>query len=91
MPHVSLSLSLSSHLPPLCSYFSLGAQLEEYAAAHPGTEWASPRATLLLIDRKEDVVAPLLHEYTYQAAVTDALGVRNGVVRCSQCGEGVMV
>lgn len=62
----------------------LRPQLEEYAIAHPTMEWASPRATMLLIDRKEDVVAPLLHEYTYQAAVTDALSVRNGVVRSQQ-------
>jgi syntaxin-binding protein 1 len=33
------------------------------------------RATLLLLDRTEDVAGPLLHEFTYQAMVYDLLGV----------------
>lgn len=38
---------------------------------HPNTE----RATLLLIDRKEDCLSPLIHEFTYEAMVYDLLPI----------------
>ncbi|KAJ3289911.1 vacuolar sorting protein VPS33/slp1 [Rhizoclosmatium sp. JEL0117] len=37
-----------------------------------------PRAILLLVDRGADVVAPLLHEFTYQAMVNDCLALEEG-------------
>ncbi|KAI8066984.1 Sec1-like protein [Gilbertella persicaria] len=35
-----------------------------------------PRATLLIVDRSIDPVAPLLHEFTYQAMINDLLDVQ---------------
>lgn len=34
-----------------------------------------PRGTLIILDRTIDPVAPLLHEFTYQAMVADLLNV----------------
>lgn len=38
---------------------------------HPNTE----RATLLLLDRKDDCLSPLIHEFTYEAMVNDLLPI----------------
>lgn len=35
-----------------------------------------PRATLLILDRTIDVIAPLIHEFTYQAMANDLLPLR---------------
>ena len=39
---------------------------------------ARPRAILLILDRTLDLIAPLLHEFTYQAMAHDMLPVRSG-------------
>ncbi|KAI7867457.1 Sec1-like protein [Spinellus fusiger] len=36
---------------------------------------SQPRATLLIVDRSVDLIAPLLHEFTYQAMINDLLPV----------------
>jgi len=38
---------------------------------HPSTE----RSTLLLLDRKDDCLSPLIHEFTYEAMVNDLLPI----------------
>ena len=35
------------------------------------------RPSLLIIDRSYDLIAPLVHEFTYQAMVYDLLEVKN--------------
>ena len=35
-----------------------------------------PRGTLLIVDRSIDPLAPLMHEYTYQAMINDLLQVK---------------
>jgi len=37
-----------------------------------------PRATLIITDRSMDVVAPLIHEFTYQAMCNDLLPIEDG-------------
>jgi syntaxin-binding protein 1 len=41
----------------------------------------SQRGTLLIVDRTLDPVAPLMHEYTYQAMVQDLLPLRGEILR----------
>eukprot|EP00903_Cladosiphon_okamuranus_P017508 g16126.t1 len=38
------------------------------------------RATLLLLDRADDPLSPLMHEFTYQCLVEDLLGIQDGRV-----------
>jgi syntaxin-binding protein 1 len=38
------------------------------------------RATLLLLDRKDDCLSPLIHEFTYQALVNDLLPIDNDLI-----------
>ena len=38
----------------------------------------SEKGTLIIVDRSFDMVAPLLHEFTYQAMMNDLLVLRNG-------------
>lgn len=42
---------------------------------------------LLLIDRREDAVTPLLTQWTYQAMVHELLGIENGRVNLSDVPE----
>ena len=42
------------------------------------TDPPRPRATLLITDRSMDMVAPLLHEFTYQAMANDLLPIEEG-------------
>ena len=37
-----------------------------------------PRGTLIVTDRAMDAVAPLLHEFTYQAMANDLLPIEDG-------------
>ncbi|KAJ3064016.1 vacuolar sorting protein VPS33/slp1 [Podochytrium sp. JEL0797] len=47
-----------------------------------------PRAILLLVDRGVDVVSPLLHEFSYQALVNDALTLEDGNKIVNKADEG---
>ena len=46
-----------------------------------------PRAVLMIVDRGVDVVAPLVHEYTYQAMLNDALVLEEGFKVMLEDGE----
>ena len=49
-----------------------------------GKKSSRSRATLLLLDRADDPLTPLMHEYTYQAMVNDHLTVsENGAIQPS--------
>lgn len=39
-----------------------------------------PRGTLLLLDRKDDCLSPLMHDFTYQSMVTDLLNIEDDKV-----------
>ncbi|KAJ6466289.1 Sec1-like snare protein [Mycena sanguinolenta] len=56
--------------------------LEEYKKANPEfakpTEPPRPRGTLFITDRAMDMVAPFLHEFTYQAMANDLLPIEGG-------------
>ncbi|CAM9584598.1 unnamed protein product [Ectocarpus sp. 12 AP-2014] len=47
------------------------------------------RATLLLLDRADDPLSPLMHEFTYQCLVEDLLGIKDGrVTYTTETGRG---
>ena len=41
-------------------------------------EGGRPRSTLIITDRTMDVIAPFLHEFTYQAMANDLLPIEDG-------------
>ena len=56
--------------------------LDEYKKANPDFPKPSDpprsRGTLIITDRAMDTVAPLLHEFTYQAMANDLLPIQDG-------------
>ncbi|KAG6902573.1 hypothetical protein C0995_014579 [Termitomyces sp. Mi166 len=76
----------SDHATKLLAFFVQNA-LEEYKKQNPdfgkhppgSPEASRPRATLIITDRTIDMVAPFLHEFTYQAMVNDLLPIEDGV------------
>ncbi len=51
---------------------------------HPNTS----RATLLLLDRKEDCLSPLMHEFTYEAMVNDLLSIEDDRITYESVNAG---
>jgi syntaxin-binding protein 1 len=47
---------------------------------HTGRE----RATLIILDRKDDCLTPLMHDFTYQSIVHDLLEVKNDIITLDQ-------
>ena len=56
--------------------------LDEFKKANPDFPKPSdpprPRGTLIITDRSMDTVAPLVHEFTYQAMANDLLTIEGG-------------
>lgn len=55
-------------------------ELDRYARDHanfPDTSEKRPRAVFLILDRAVDWIAPLLHEFTYQAIAYDLLDMKD--------------
>lgn len=67
----------------LCSHLArfVQDQIDMYATYHNDFPPPSsrPRATLYIVDRSMDLVAPLVHEFTYQAMAHDLLPIKEGV------------
>lgn len=42
------------------------------------------RATLLILDRKDDCLTPLMHDFTYQAMVNDLLSIKDDKITLTQ-------
>jgi len=42
---------------------------------------------LLVLDRRDDPITPLLNQWTYQAMLHELLGIRNGTVAASVSGQ----
>ncbi|KAJ3787586.1 Sec1-like snare protein [Lentinula aff. detonsa] len=61
--------------------FAVQSNLDEYKKqnANFGKNDARPRATLIISDRSMDMMAPFLHEFTYQAMANDLLPIENGM------------
>ena len=62
--------------------FMVQQYLDEHKKANPDfpkpAEPPRPRGTLIVTDRSMDTVAPLLHEFTYQAMANDLLPIEDG-------------
>ncbi|KAI9464431.1 Sec1-like protein [Lactarius psammicola] len=61
--------------------FEIQSALDEYKRANPDFPKQDPgrqRATLIVTDRAMDVVAPFIHEFTYQAMANDLLPIEDG-------------
>ncbi|KAI0352131.1 Sec1-like protein [Trametes cingulata] len=62
--------------------FMVQQNLDEYKKANPDFPKPSdpprPRGTLIITDRSMDTMAPLLHEFTYQAMANDLLPIEDG-------------
>ncbi|PLB42207.1 Sec1 family protein [Aspergillus candidus] len=66
----------------LCSHLAAFIQneLDAFAQSQPEFPPPSPRprGVLFVVDRSMDLVAPLIHEFTYQSMVHDLLPVKDG-------------
>lgn len=66
----------------LCSHLArfVQDQIDMYATYHNDFPPPSsrPRATLYILDRSMDLIAPLVHEFTYQAMIHDLLPIKEG-------------
>ncbi|KAJ7117604.1 Sec1-like snare protein [Mycena epipterygia] len=62
--------------------FFVQNNLDEYKKANPDfakpTEPLRPRGTLFITDRAMDMIAPFVHEFTYQAMANDLLPIEDG-------------
>ncbi|KIM44588.1 hypothetical protein M413DRAFT_442556 [Hebeloma cylindrosporum] len=61
--------------------FMVQTTLEEHKKLNPDfgkADPARPKATLLITDRAMDMIAPFVHEFTYQAMANDLLPIENG-------------
>ncbi|KAF4610678.1 hypothetical protein D9613_006936 [Agrocybe pediades] len=61
--------------------FFVQDNLEEYKKQNPEfgkPDATRPKATLLITDRTMDLLAPFVHEFTYQAMANDLLPIENG-------------
>ncbi|KAG9312992.1 Sec1-like protein [Chiua virens] len=62
--------------------FMVQRNLDEHKRTNPDFPKPSdpprPRGTLIITDRSMDVVAPLIHEFTYQAMCNDLLQIEDG-------------
>ncbi|KAF8817446.1 Sec1-like snare protein [Phlegmacium glaucopus] len=70
----------SDYVTKLLAFMVQGI-LEEHKKLNPDfgkTDPPRPRATLLITDRSMDMVAPFLHEFTYQAMANDLLPIEDG-------------
>ncbi|KAF9894729.1 vacuolar sorting protein VPS33/slp1 [Aspergillus nanangensis] len=66
----------------LCSYLARFIQNELDQFSHAQRDFpppsSRPRGVLFVVDRSMDLVAPLIHEFTYQSMVHDLLPVKDG-------------
>eukprot|EP00743_Colponemidia_sp_Colp-15_P000777 GILK01000858.1.p1 GENE.GILK01000858.1~~GILK01000858.1.p1 ORF type:complete len:665 (+),score=138.73 GILK01000858.1:190-1995(+) len=73
-PHIRFctKTALSRHVAEL-----VHEQLDQFYRNNGSHQFTSERATLLIVDRAIDPLAPLLHEATYQAMIHDLIENRN--------------
>ncbi|KAI1174606.1 Sec1 family protein [Nemania sp. FL0916] len=66
----------------LCSHLArfISEELDEYAQYNPNFPPPSsrPQGILVVTDRSMDLMAPLIHEFTYQAMAHDLLPIKDG-------------
>ena len=68
----------------------LNADMDEFILADPDFPGPSEfRKTILIVtDRSFDMIAPFIHEFTYQAMMNDVLGANDKAVVASPIAEG---
>ncbi|KAL0953723.1 hypothetical protein HGRIS_004913 [Hohenbuehelia grisea] len=70
----------ADHATRLLAFF-VQRNLEEHKKANPDfakADPARPRGTLIVTDRAMDMMAPFIHEFTYQAMANDLLPIEDG-------------
>ncbi|KAA1469037.1 Sec1-like snare protein [Dentipellis sp. KUC8613] len=69
----------SDYLPKIIAFLVQGT-LDEYKKNNPDfpKQDSRPRATLIITDRSMDMIAPFIHEFTYQAMANDLLPIEDG-------------
>ncbi|KAN0088471.1 Sec1-like protein [Tylopilus felleus] len=64
---------------PVSTHYGVVSDVSSYPHTNQKpSDPARPRGTLIITDRSMDVVAPLIHEFTYQAMCNDLLPIENG-------------
>lgn len=70
--------SNEDHLSKLLA-FCVQEELDAYSRANPGwPDTTRPQSLMLITDRTMDMIAPFVHEFTYQAMCNDLLPISNG-------------
>eukprot|EP00041_Stephanoeca_diplocostata_P039352 m.1617823 g.1617823 ORF g.1617823 m.1617823 type:complete len:562 (+) comp25374_c0_seq7:161-1846(+) len=66
---------------------ALVARTSQFLAAQDGSGGPTP-TLVLVVDRRDDPITPLLNQWTYQAMVHELVGIHNGAVRLESGGSG---
>ena len=66
-------------------------EIDNYQRLHDKWQFSRDRATVFIVDRTNDPIAPFLHEFTYQSMIYDLLEVKNDTYKYeAETGSGTI-